>query len=347
MEKIIKEKKERLQEIDKLLLEPDITKDKKKYADILRERADIEDILKLYKEYVKISEDIKGAEELLEDEEMAEMASAELEKLNRHLEKVKNEISTYLVEKDPLDESNVFMEIRAGTGGEEAAIFAGDLFRMYQKYCETKNWKIDIMDAHSSDLKGFKEVIFYIKGKKVYSRLKCEKGIHRVQRIPVTESSGRIHTSAVSVVVLPEIEEKEVFIDNKDLKIDVFRSSGHGGQSVNTTDSAVRITHIPTGIVVTCQDERSQHQNKAKAMQILRARLYEKHQIELQKKISNDRKTQVGSGDRSEKIRTYNFPQNRVTDHRINLTLYKLDRILAGELDDLIEPLILNQQNLI
>ncbi len=336
----IKEKKDRLSKIDKLLLNPEIIKDQKKYAEISKERAEIEELISLYERYTDIKKEIEETESLLDDEEMGELARAELKKLESELKSLEKEINSHLVRKGIQDSKNVFMEIRAGTGGEEAAIFAGDLFRMYQKYCERKGWKVEIMDSHPSDLNGFKEIILYIKGKDAYFNLKYEKGVHRVQRIPVTESSGRIHTSAVSVAVLPEIDEEEVFIDPKDLKIDVFRASGHGGQHVNTTDSAVRITHIPTGIIVTCQDERSQYQNKRKALQILRARLYEKQQKELQEKIAYERKLQIGTGDRSEKIRTYNYPQNRVTDHRINLTLYKLDKIMDGELDDIINALI-------
>ncbi len=336
----IEEKKKRLSEIDKLLLDPNIIKDKKKFAEISKERAEVEELLSLYDRYIQIKKEIEDTETLLNDEEMGKLALDEIEKLKEEQKTIEKRLNTLLIKKDPQDIKDVFLEIRAGTGGEEAAIFAGDLFRMYQKYCEKRGWKIEIMDSHPSDLNGFKEIILHIQGKDVYFYLKYEKGVHRVQRIPVTESSGRIHTSAVSVAVLPEIEEEEVFIDPKDLKIESFRASGHGGQYVNTTDSAVRITHIPTGIVVSCQDERSQHQNKAKALQILRARLYEKQQRELQEKLAKERKAQIGTGDRSEKIRTYNYPQNRVTDHRINLTLYKLDKIMDGELDDVINALI-------
>ncbi|MBN1898291.1 MAG: peptide chain release factor 1 [Spirochaetes bacterium] len=336
----IKEKENRLAEIDKILLDKNLIKDNKKYGQILKERSGIEELLSLYKRYTEIEKEKQEAQALLEDEEMGDMAASEMEKLRKEFETVEKKIRSRLVKKDPQDEKNAFLEIRAGTGGEESAIFAGDLFRMYQKYCEKKKWKMEIMSSHASDLNGFKEIIVYVKGKDVYFHLKFESGVHRVQRIPVTESGGRIHTSAVSVAVLPQIEEEEVDIDPKDLKIDVFRASGAGGQHVNTTDSAVRITHAPTGIVVSCQDERSQHQNKAKAMQILRARLYEKQQKDIQDKIDSQRKSMIGSGDRSEKIRTYNYPQNRVTDHRINLTLYKLDKIMDGDIDDIVNSLI-------
>lgn len=268
-----------------------------------------------------------------------EMAEAE-----ETIERASEELKILLLPKDPNDEKNVIMEIRGGTGGDEAALFAADLMRMYSMYAESKNWKIDILSSNPTDIGGYKEVSFSIEGQGAYSRLKFESGVHRVQRVPETESSGRIHTSAVTVAVLPEVEEVEVEINQNDLRIDVFRAGGPGGQCVNTTDSAVRITHIPTGIVVSCQDEKSQHKNKDKAMKILRSRIYDVMEEQRHKEIADERKSQVGSGDRSERIRTYNFPQSRVTDHRINLTLYKLEQILDGNLDEIIDALVTADQ---
>jgi len=264
--------------------------------------------------------------------------------LQNKMEQLAKEIKRLLIPADPNDDKNVVVEIRAGTGGDEAGIFAGDLFRMYQKYCERKCWKTEILDANFSERGGFKEVIFLISGKGAYGRLKYESGVHRVQRVPETEAQGRIHTSAASVVVLPEVEDTEIEIDPNDLRIDVFRASGHGGQHVNKTESAVRIVHIPTGIMATCQDEKSQHKNKAKAMKVLKARLYDLEMRKKQEKITNQRRSFIRSGDRSEKIRTYNFPQGRVTDHRINLTLYRLQEIMEGDLDLIIDELQLNEQ---
>ena len=268
-----------------------------------------------------------------------EMAEAE-----ETIERASEELKILLLPKDPNDEKNVIMEIRGGTGGDEATLFAADLMRMYSMYAESKNWKIDILSSNPTDIGGYKEVSFSIEGQGAYSRLKFESGVHRVQRVPETESSGRIHTSAVTVAVLPEVEEVEVEINQNDLRIDVFRAGGPGGQCVNTTDSAVRITHIPTGIVVSCQDEKSQHKNKDKAMKILRSRIYDVMEEQRHKEIADERKSQVGSGDRSERIRTYNFPQSRVTDHRINLTLYKLEQILDGNLDEIIDALVTADQ---
>ena len=270
---------------------------------------------------------------------MLELIKHDVARLRKELDEAETELKLMLAPKDPMDEKNVILEIRAGTGGEEAALFVADLFRMYSRYAELRRWKVEILDAHPTGIGGLKEIIAGVNGKGAFSRLKYERGVHRVQRVPVTESQGRIHTSAVTVAVLPEAEEVDVFIDPNELRVDVFRSSGPGGQSVNTTDSAVRITHVPTGLVVICQDEKSQHKNKAKALKVLRARLLDQMQSEQEAKIAQDRKSQVGTGDRSERIRTYNFPQNRVSDHRINLTLYRLDVILDGALDDIIDPL--------
>lgn len=299
-----------------------------------------------YREYKKVLEDIEATKELLSsnDEELKEMAEEELSQLEEKKEKLLEEIKILLIPKDPNDEKNVIMEIRAGAGGEEAALFAHDLFRMYSMYAEKKGWKVEIMSSNETDIGGFKEVILNISGKGAYSRLKYESGVHRVQRVPTTEAGGRIHTSTATVAVLPEVEEVDVEINPNDIKVDVFRSGGHGGQSVNTTDSAVRVTHIPTGIVVTCQDERSQIQNRERALKILRAKLYEMALQEQQREIAETRKSQVGTGERSERIRTYNFPQGRVTDHRIGLTLYRLQEVLDGDLDEIIDALILNDQ---
>ena len=279
-----------------------------------------------------------------QDKEFEEMIRLEMAEAEEIIERASEELKILLLPKDPNDEKNVIMEIRGGTGGDEAALFAADLMRMYSMYAESKNWKIDILSSNPTDIGGYKEVSFSIEGQGAYSRLKFESGVHRVQRVPETESSGRIHTSAVTVAVLPEVEEVEVEINQNDLRIDVFRAGGPGGQCVNTTDSAVRITHIPTGIVVSCQDEKSQHKNKDKAMKILRSRIYDVMEEQRHKEIADERKSQVGSGDRSERIRTYNFPQSRVTDHRINLTLYKLEQILDGNLDEIIDALVTADQ---
>lgn len=279
-----------------------------------------------------------------QDKEFEEMIRLEMAEAEETIERASEELKILLLPKDPNDEKNVIMEIRGGTGGDEAALFAADLMRMYSMYAESKNWKIDILSSNPTDIGGYKEVSFSIEGQGAYSRLKFESGVHRVQRVPETESSGRIHTSAVTVAVLPEVEEVEVEINQNDLRIDVFRAGGPGGQCVNTTDSAVRITHIPTGIVVSCQDEKSQHKNKDKAMKILRSRIYDVMEEQRHKEIADERKSQVGSGDRSERIRTYNFPQSRVTDHRINLTLYKLEQILDGNLDEIIDALVTADQ---
>ena len=292
-------------------------------------------------EMASLLENKKEAEEMLKesDSEIVEMAKEEISETEKKLEKAEKEVKMLLIPPDPLDGKNIIMEIRAGTGGDEAALFAADVYRMYSHYAESKHWKIEVMNSNETGIGGLKEIVFSITGKDVYASLRYESGVHRVQRVPETESGGRIHTSAITVAVLPEAEETDIEIKPEDLKVDVMRAGGPGGQCVNTTDSAVRLTHLPTGLVVICQDEKSQIKNKAKALRVLRSRLYEMEEEKKRKERSEQRKSQVGSGDRSERIRTYNFPQGRVTDHRINLTLYKLDAIMNGELDDLIEPL--------
>ncbi len=316
--------------------------DPNQYKKLAKERSDMEDLVKVAKELsdvYKTLEDDAAAVAANEDPELVTMAKAEIEELAEKRVELEEALKYMLVPKDPADSKNTIMEIRAGTGGEEANLFAADLMRMYMRYAESKGWTIDILSSNPTGIGGFKEVIFIVEGKDAYGTLKFEKGVHRVQRVPVTEASGRIHTSAVTVAVLPEAEEVDVQIDPKDLRIDVFRSSGPGGQNVNKVETAVRVTHIPTGIVVSCQDEKSQHKNKEKALKVLRARLLEKAQKEQEERISQERKSQVGSGDRSAKIRTYNFPQQRVTDHRIGLSLHRLSEILDGNLGELINAL--------
>ena len=332
----------RFKELEAQLSDSSIMQDMKKYSELMKEHASAKEIVDSYQVYKKTVSQLEEAREMAgseSDPELKEMAKEEIKQLEEQKENQIKELRTLLIPKDPLDLKNIIMEIRAGTGGDEAALFAADLFRMYSKYAELKKWKIEIMSSHESGLGGFKEIVFSVSGKNVYENMKFESGVHRVQRIPETESGGRIHTSAVTVAVLPEAEETDIQINPEDLKIDVYRSSGPGGQCVNTTDSAVRMTHIPTGLVVICQDEKSQIKNRAKALRVLRSRLYEMEEAKKQKERSEARKNQVGSGDRSERIRTYNFPQNRLTDHRINLTLYKLDLIINGELDELLDAL--------
>jgi peptide chain release factor 1 len=315
--------------------------DQEKYLRQVRERAEISDLVENYRRYKKVRKQIEDNHELLDgsDEEIKELVKGEMPVLKEELESLEKKLKLLLLPRDPRDEKNVLLEIRAGTGGEEAALFAADLFRMYARYAENNQWKVEMMSQSPTGLGGFKEVIALIAGKGVYSRLKYEGGVHRVQRVPTTESQGRIHTSAVTVAILPEAEDVEVEIKPDELRIDVYRSSGPGGQSVNTTDSAVRVTHIPSGLVVTCQDEKSQHKNKAKALKILRSRLLDHAIQEQQEEIARTRKNMVGSGDRSERIRTYNYPQNRVSDHRIGLTLHRLEQVMEGELDEIVDAL--------
>ncbi|WAM33165.1 peptide chain release factor 1 [Caldicellulosiruptor morganii] len=334
---------EKYLELEKKIADPEIISNPQEWQRLLKEHSSLQPIVEKFREYKRIIKTIEEAEELLDsniDQDFEELVKEELNQAKEQKEVIERELKILLLPRDPNDEKNVIMEIRAGAGGEEAALFAAELFRMYSRYAERKNWKVEVMSTSESDLDGFKEVIFMISGKGAYSRLKYESGVHRVQRVPVTESGGRIHTSTATVAVLPEVEEVEVEIKEEDLEIDTFRASGAGGQHVNKTESAVRIIHKPTGIVVSCQDERSQHANRDKAMKILRARLYDYYQSLQQKEIESQRRSQVGTGDRSERIRTYNFPQGRVTDHRIGLTLYKLEQILDGDLDEIIDALI-------
>ncbi|HGE72676.1 TPA: peptide chain release factor 1 [Candidatus Poribacteria bacterium] len=335
-------------ELEQALSDPNIVSNSSKFQQYAKQRSELVPIVSLINEYQRLLDQIKGNQELLdteEDEELIEIARAELEDMEKRKATLERELKLMLLPKDDNEGKNIIVEIRAGTGGDEATLFVGDLFRMYSKFAINKGWKIDVISSHPTGVGGFKEIIFSVEGKDVYKQLKYESGVHRVQRVPITESSGRIHTSAVTVAVLPEAEEVDIEIDPNDLRIDTFRSSGPGGQSVNTTDSAVRITHIPSGIVVSCQDEKSQHKNKAKALKVLRARLLDIKQRELESQRAEERRSQIGTGDRNEKIRTYNFPQNRVTDHRIGLSLYKLESIMNGELDELTEALMMADQD--
>ena len=332
---------ERYEALGGQISDPAVIADQGRWRELMKEHSGLGPIVEKYREYKAAKAAIDDAEELLGsgDRELEELARAEIDENRARLPALEEELKILLIPKDPNDEKSVIMEIRGGTGGEEAALFAGDLFRMYSMYAESRRWRIEIMNSNPTDLGGYKEITFSVEGAGAYSRLKYESGVHRVQRVPETESGGRIQTSAATVAVLPEAEDVEVNIDPNDLKIDVFRAGGPGGQCVNTTDSAVRITHLPTGHVVSCQDEKSQHKNKDKAMKVLRSRLYELMENEKNAAISEERRSQVGSGDRSERIRTYNFPQGRVSDHRINLTLYKLDAVMNGELDEIIDAL--------
>lgn len=338
---------ENYQDLTKKLSDPDVIADHNSYREYAKAHSDLESVVVVFHEYKNVIEEIAEGKELLEEElepDFSQMLAAEIEQLETRKVKLEEKLKLLLLPKDPNDEKNVMIEIRAGTGGDEAALFAGDLLRMYSRYAEANNWRVELLSSNPTELGGFKEVIFMVEGKAAYSRLKYESGVHRVQRIPETESGGRIHTSTATVAVLPEAEEVEISIDPNDLRIDVYRSSGPGGQSVNTTDSAVRITHLPTGLVVSCQDEKSQHKNRDKAMRILRARLLDQLQAEKDAELAAKRRSQVGTGERSERIRTYNFPQGRMTDHRTGLTLYRLESIIEGDIDEIIDNLVTAEQ---
>ncbi|OXM14192.1 peptide chain release factor 1 [Paenibacillus herberti] len=338
---------DRYDKLSELLCDPDVASDPKRLRDLSKEQSDLQDAYNAYTEYKEVHgqhEDAKAMQAEKLDDEMREMVKMELDELSQRLTELEAQIHVLLLPKDPNDDKNVIVEIRGAAGGDEAALFASDLYRMYTRFSEAQGWRVELMDASENDLGGFKEVIFKVSGKGAYSKLKFESGAHRVQRIPVTESGGRIHTSTSTVAVMPEVEEIEVEILDKDIRVDTFCSSGAGGQSVNTTKSAVRVTHVPTGIVATCQDGKSQNENKAKALQVLRARVYDIHRQEEEAKIAGDRKSKVGTGDRSERIRTYNFPQSRVTDHRIGLTLHRLDTIMNGDMTEIVNSLSLAEQ---
>ncbi len=333
---------ERFVELERRLSDPEILRLQEEYQKIAKERSDLAPIVQAFRRYGKVDRELAESQGILKDEadeELKAMAREEIQSLKAAAARLEEELRLLLLPKDPNDEKNVILEIRAGTGGEEAGLFAADLFRMYSRLAERRGWKVEILSHSPTGIGGLKEIIASISGERVYSRLKYESGVHRVQRVPVTESQGRIHTSAVTVAILPEAEEVDVQINPEELRVDVFRSSGPGGQSVNTTDSAVRITHVPTGLVVICQDEKSQHKNKAKALKVLRSRLFDMKQQEQQQQIAQERRSQVGTGDRSERIRTYNFPQGRITDHRVGLTLYRLENILDGDLDEFLQAL--------
>ncbi|QIW10795.1 peptide chain release factor 1 [Francisella sp. LA112445] len=338
---------ERHEEVSALLSDANIISDQNKFRDLSREYSQLEPIVKAFKEYSQALEDKEAAQEMLneKDAELVEMAKEELKLANEAIENLEAELQILLLPRDPNDDANVFLEIRAGTGGDEASIFSGDLFKMYSKYAEQRGWKVEVISSSEGEHGGYKEIITKVNGEGAYSQLKFESGAHRVQRVPATESQGRVHTSACTVAVMPEVDEVEgIDINPADIKVDTFRASGAGGQHVNKTDSAIRITHIPTGVVVECQDQRSQHKNRAAAMSMLKSKLLQAEIDKQQKEQSDTRKSLVGSGDRSERIRTYNYPQGRVTDHRINLTLYKLDEVMEGSLDSVIQPLVLEYQ---
>ncbi len=338
---------EKYEELNMKVADPDIIADQSNWQKLMKEVSDLEPIVAKYKEYKNTKDDIEGAKEILEtsnDEEFRELAKMELSEKEDLMEKIQEELKILMLPKDPNDDKNVIVEIRGGAGGDEAALFAGVLFRMYSMYASSRNWKVEVMSSNETGIGGYKEIVFMINGKGAYSRLKFESGVHRVQRVPETESSGRIHTSTATVAVLPEVEDVDVELNLNDVRVDVFRSSGNAGQSVNTTDSAVRLTHMPTGIVISMQDEKSQLKNKEKAFKILRAKLYDIELEKAQKAVAAERKSQVGTGDRSERIRTYNYPQGRVSDHRINMTLYKLDQFVNGDLDEMLDALITTDQ---
>ncbi|WP_096437639.1 peptide chain release factor 1 [Alteribacter populi] len=339
---------ERYERLNELLMDPEVISDTNKLREYSKEQADIEDTVQTYREYKEVKSQYDDAREMLNDSldnEMHEMVKMEMEELSEQIPPLEEKLRVLLLPKDPNDDKNVIVEIRGAAGGDEAALFAGDLYRMYSRFAEEQGWKTEVIESNQTGIGGFKEVIFMVNGKGAYSKLKYENGAHRVQRVPSTESGGRIHTSTATVAVMAEAEEVEVDIHEKDIRVDTFASSGPGGQSVNTTMSAVRLTHEPTGTVVSCQDEKSQIKNKEKAMKVLRARIYDKVQKEAQAEIDESRKSAVGTGDRSERIRTYNFPQSRVTDHRIGLTIQKLDQILQGKLDEIIDSLIVEEQS--
>lgn len=336
----LEELKNKYEELTKKISDPEVMSDQNEFKKCMKEHSAIREVVEKYEEYQKYKTEMEDAEELMKDPDMKEMAEAEYYDCKNKLPEIEEELKILLLPKDENDSSNVIMEIRGGAGGEEAALFAYNLYRMYNMYADLKRWQVEVLDMNETELGGIKEVSFLIKGKGAYSKLKFESGVHRVQRVPETEASGRIHTSTVTVAVLPEVEDVEIEINPNDIKMDVYRASGAGGQHVNKTSSAVRLTHIPSGIVVSCQTERSQFQNKDYAMKMLKAKLYEKACAEQENKVSSTRKLQVGTGDRSEKIRTYNYPQGRVTDHRINYTMYQLENFMNGNLDDMIEALI-------
>ena len=342
----LEEIEEKYLKLEQELAEPDIFNDQERYKKVSKAHADLGEVVAVFREHKQLSSDLEDNREMLADSdpEIREMAKVEIDEIEERIPELEEKLKVLLLPKDPMDEKNIILEIRAGTGGDEAALFAADLYRMYTRFAENNRWKVEEMSSNATGSGGLKEVIASISGDKVYSKLKFESGTHRVQRVPATESQGRIHTSAVTVAIMPEAEEVDVDIRTEDLRVDVFRASGPGGQSVNTTDSAIRITHVPTGLVVICQDEKSQHKNKAKAMKVLRSRLLQMEQEKAKAEEDATRRSQVGSGDRSERIRTYNFPQGRVSDHRINLTLHSLPRVMEGELDELTDALISHYQ---